>query len=147
MNGCPWPPARSSSSFWQSAWIVLIGAVVAAASCPSEEELPEDPIVFEGEPLEIGQTATYRFLADARWNVSPYIAYNGHRLRIEPAGRGLQIPREVIQFRIGRLEQIMSERDVFTVTRPGAIAFRLDPKRTAGFAGEVEVRITRLPPR
>ena len=142
--------ARASRLFLPilSHTFILLGLALSGACArgPEKGETVEpDPILWEGEPLAPGQRVVFEFNADARWHATPYLAYHGQRLRLRRAGRSRAFPPHLIQFRIGRKIGVLSKMDAFTVTHPGAIAFRFDPRATAGFQGKVGVEITRLP--
>ena len=139
----PGPRGRGHAA---AANLAAMAIFILTAGCGIEKPPPPaEPIVFEGKPLEVGEKALFEFPADGEWHTSPHLAYNNQRIKIVPTGTGLQIPSRAIEFRVGRMNQIVSDRSEFTVTEPGPIAFRLNPRRTAGFQGNVQVQIERLP--
>lgn len=125
----------------------FLPTILFAAACATEKKPPPEapPSMTEGKPLDEGQKVKFEFDGDSQWHVSPYLAFLHHRLKITPEGAGLVVPPDAIQFRVGRMDQILGDRAEFTVTEPGTIAFKLDQKKTAGYKGKIEVGIERLP--
>ena len=108
---------------------------------PKPKPKPPDDI----KPLAMGQTVTFEFPSDGRWHYSPYIAYNGHKISVRAVGKSLALPTATIQYRIGPQMMVISGMEGALVTRPGPIAFRLNPIRALGINGMVRVEISRNP--
>jgi hypothetical protein len=110
------------------------------------KEEPEPPKPnFEGRHLEPGDADTFTFLANGEWHPSPFIAFKNDRLRVSAVGISRALEDNVIEFRVGRLSQIVTTKQDFTITLPGPIMFRLDPIKTAGYSGDVQVEVRSLP--
>ncbi|GEM_PF-5770081 len=123
--------------------IVVLVALGVGGCLRGEPEPPEDPVRFEGWPLDAGERVQFTFPADGVWHETPYVTYYGHVMEIQPVGRGLMLPDLAIQFRIGGSVQTLGSQRRFRVTRPGSLAFRTVPQLARGYEGEVEVEIHR----
>jgi hypothetical protein len=131
-----------------AALLFLSAVLFAANGCArrdateAEAEPPEPPI--ETRPLEVGESVVFEFEANGDWIPSPYEAYHGHELRFRPVGAGLRYNPSALQFRIGRLYQIIGTQNEIIVTEPGPIAFRANVFQYPEVKGTLEVAIDRM---
>ncbi len=123
--------------------VLFVGCTLASADdqkAPSVAPRLQEPVA-----LEVGASETFSFKADGVWYPAPYMIYRGQRMRVAFSGEKLPCPSGAVRYRIGQMEQILVAAPTnFLITRPGAMSFYFDPNRGAGFAGEIEVTITRL---
>jgi hypothetical protein len=123
--------------------VLLVGCTLSSAS---DQHAPEmAPRLQEPVALEVGSSETFSFNADGVWYPAPYMIYRGQRMRVEFSGEKAPWPAGAVRYRIGQMEQILVDGPTnFMITRPGAMSFYFDPARGKGFAGEIQVTITRL---
>lgn len=125
---------------------MMLGFLGCTMASPENQKAPEvAPRLQAPVALEVGASETFTFNADGVWYPAPYMIHRGQRMRVEYAGEKLPCPAGAVRYRIGQMEQILvADPTNFLITRPGAMSFYFDPARGAGFAGQIEVTITRL---
>jgi hypothetical protein len=109
-----------------------------------KEKDMEAQIAPHRQPLAVNESVVYEFEADGLWHPAPIAIYSGQRIKIIPAGTSAALGKGVIEFRIERRRQNVTDRSEFVVTQPGRLSFRLDPKKAPGFIGKVQASVTRL---
>ena len=137
---------RSRPSPLRRAWLLAaLPALILPAACNREPEEPPLEVEWEGKPLEPSAPEIFEYPGDGKWHPSPFLAYAGHKIAIRPSGESQVLEKQLMQFRLGGNTPILSDREVFVVTKPGRIDFRFAKERAGGYSGPVKVELTREP--
>ncbi len=109
-----------------------------------QEKEEEEIAAPNRKSLEVGQRATFEFDPDGVWHPTTVAIEKDQQIQIVVLGEAAQLGDSIVEFRIGRLEQVISPQMEFLVTMPGPLAFRLDPRAAHGFKGTVQVEVARI---
>jgi hypothetical protein len=128
--------------------IIIFMGMVFCAGCPRGPRAPKEAAVVTPQPppqgLATGQSFVFEFPADGDWHASDYVAVNGSLLAFEPLGPAAGLSPQALRIRIGQVPQMLRSKEVFKITMPGPIEFKVIPRYANGFKANATVEVKRL---